>query len=88
MATDPIAAAPVLPTAPARPVRWYNLLAYGSNDVLGAGSMAVISTWILIFYTSFCGLSAAQATIISRWQSSHRGAMATNCGRSRSSIAR
>jgi oligogalacturonide transporter len=26
--------------------------------------MAVISTWILIFYTSFCGLSAAQATII------------------------
>jgi len=64
MATDPIAAAPRLPVAPARPVRWYNLLAYGSNDVLGAGSMAVISTWILIFYTSFCGLSAAQATII------------------------
>ncbi len=64
MATDPIAAAPVMPTAPSRPVRWYNLLAYGSNDVLGAGSMAVISTWILIFYTSFCGLSAAQATII------------------------
>jgi len=64
MATDPIAAAPVLPTAPSRPVRWYTLLAYGSNDVLGAGSMAVISTWILIFYTSFCGLSAVQATII------------------------
>ncbi len=64
MATDPIAARPALPLAPARPVRWYNLLAYGSNDVLGAGSMAVISTWILIFYTSFCGLSAAQATII------------------------
>ncbi len=64
MATDPIAAAPIMPTAPSRPVRWYNLLAYGSNDVLGAGSMAVISTWILIFYTSFCGLSAAQATII------------------------
>ena len=64
MATDPIAAKPMMPVAPARPVRWYNLLAYGSNDVLGAGSMAVISTWILIFYTSFCGLSAAQATII------------------------
>ena len=51
--------------APAtRPIRWYNYLAYGSNDVLGAGSMAVVSTWILIFYTSFCGLSAGQATLI------------------------
>jgi len=50
--------------APARRVRWYNYLAYGSNDVLGAGSMAVTSTWILLFYTSFCGLSASQATII------------------------
>jgi oligogalacturonide transporter len=64
MASEPIAANPAMPVAPARPVRWYNMLAYGSNDVLGAGSMAVISTWILIFYTSFCGLSAAQATII------------------------
>jgi oligogalacturonide transporter len=26
--------------------------------------MAVISTWVLFFYTSFCGLSAAQATLI------------------------
>lgn len=64
MTSEPIAARPEMPTEPARPVRWYNLIAYGSNDVLGAGSMAVISTWILIFYTSFCGLSAAQATII------------------------
>lgn len=51
------------PTA-ARPVRWYNYAAYGSNDILGAGSMAVISTWVLFFYTTFCGLSAAQATLI------------------------
>ncbi|QBM76698.1 MFS transporter [Sphingomonas sp. AAP5] len=64
MATDPIAAAPANPIAPTRPVRWYTLLAYGSNDVLGAGSMAVISTWILFFYTTFCGLSALQATAI------------------------
>lgn len=67
MASEPIAANPVPSSAspaPARPVRWYNLIAYGSNDILGAGSMAVISTWILIFYTSFCGLSAAEATII------------------------
>lgn len=47
-----------------RRVRLHTYLAYGGNDVLGAGSMAVVSTWILIFYTSFCGLSAAQATII------------------------
>ncbi|WP_076068867.1 MFS transporter [Sphingomonas montana] len=51
-------------TAPQRRVRPINYIAYGANDVLGAGSMAVISTWILIFYTSFCGLSAVQATII------------------------
>ncbi len=35
--------------APARPVRWYNFAAYGSNDILGAGSRAVISTWVLFF---------------------------------------
>lgn len=48
----------------ARPVRLVNYLAYGSNDVLGAGSMAVISSWVLIFYTQFCGLTAAQAATI------------------------
>jgi oligogalacturonide transporter len=47
-----------------RPVRLINYLAYGSNDVLGAGSMAVISGWVLIFYTQFCGLSAGQAAMI------------------------
>jgi len=47
-----------------RPVRLRNYLAYGSNDVLGAGSMAVISGWVLIFYTQFCGLSAGQAATI------------------------
>ncbi|MEP9402306.1 MFS transporter [Sphingomonas silueang] len=47
-----------------RPVRLINYLAYGSNDVLGAGSMAVISGWVLIFYTQFCGLTAGQAALI------------------------
>jgi oligogalacturonide transporter len=52
-------------TRPAsRPVRLHNYLAYGSNDVLGAGSMAVISGWVLIFYTQFCGLTAGQAATI------------------------
>jgi oligogalacturonide transporter len=47
-----------------RPVRTINYIAYGANDVLGAGSMAVISAWVLIFYTKFCGLSAGQAALI------------------------
>jgi len=58
---------PVVPESQktaARPVRLRNYLAYGSNDVLGAGSMAVISGWVLIFYTQFCGLSAGQAATI------------------------
>jgi oligogalacturonide transporter len=52
----------------ARPVRLVNYLAYGANDVLGAGSMAVISAWVLIFYTKFCGLSAGQAALILPWR--------------------
>ncbi|MDE1914829.1 MAG: MFS transporter [Sphingomonadales bacterium] len=47
-----------------RQVKAVNYLAYGANDVLGAGSMAVISAWVLIFYTKFCGLSAGQAALI------------------------
>jgi oligogalacturonide transporter len=62
--TDPIAAIPAMPTHPTRPVRWYNMAAYGLNDVLGGGSMTVIGTWILFFHTTFCGLSVAQATLI------------------------
>jgi oligogalacturonide transporter len=49
---------------PARPVRLINFIAYGSNDFLGAGSMAIVSGWVLIFYTKFCGLSAGQAASI------------------------
>src|SRR5262245_19143156 len=49
---------------PLRQVRLHNYLAYGSNDFLGAGAMAVISGWILYFYTTFCGLTPVQATVI------------------------
>jgi oligogalacturonide transporter len=47
-----------------RKPRFINYAAYGSNDFLGAGAMAVISGWILFFYTTFCGLSAVQAASI------------------------
>ena len=49
---------------PARQVHFGHYLAYGSNDFLGAGAMSIIGFWILFFYTTFCGLSATQATII------------------------
>ncbi|WP_336963071.1 MFS transporter [Sphingobium aquiterrae] len=52
------------PAPQGRPVRLINYIAYGSNDFLGAGSMAVVSGWVLIFYTQFCGLSAGQAALI------------------------
>jgi oligogalacturonide transporter len=47
-----------------RRVHFGHYLAYGSNDFLGAGAMSIIGFWILFFYTTFCGLSATQATII------------------------
>ncbi|HKE93507.1 MAG TPA: MFS transporter [Povalibacter sp.] len=47
-----------------RPVRLGHYVAYGSNDFLGAGAMSIISVWILFFYTTFCGLTAAEAGII------------------------
>jgi oligogalacturonide transporter len=48
----------------ARQVRLGNYIAYGANDFLGAGAMSIIGVWILFFYTTFCGLTAAEAGII------------------------
>ncbi len=47
-----------------REIKTRHYIAYGLNDVLGAGSMAVISGWLIFFYTTFCGLSAVQAASI------------------------
>lgn len=47
-----------------REIKTRNYVAYGLNDVLGAGSMAVISGWMIFFYTTFCGLSAVEAASI------------------------
>ena len=51
-------------SAPARKVRFGHYLAYGSNDVLGAGVMFVMSAWTLYFFTTFCGLTASEAGLI------------------------
>lgn len=47
-----------------REVRPIHYIAYGLSDILGAGSMAVVAGWVLFFYSTFCGLSALQASAI------------------------
>jgi oligogalacturonide transporter len=39
-----------------------NYLAYGAGDVMGAGATAVMSIWVVYFYTTFCGLTPIEAT--------------------------
>ncbi len=41
-----------------------NYLAYGAGDFLGAGTTALTAAWLLYFYTTFCGLSPIEATLI------------------------
>jgi oligogalacturonide transporter len=38
-----------------------NYWGWGSGDLLGAGTTAVASTWLLYFYTTFCGLGVDAA---------------------------
>ncbi len=47
-----------------REPRWYNYWGWGSGDMLGAGAQAVITGWLLYFFTTFCDLSAAEAGLI------------------------
>ncbi len=47
-----------------RQPRWYNYWGWGSGDMLGAGAQAVITGWLLYFFTTFCNLSAAEAGLI------------------------
>jgi oligogalacturonide transporter len=49
-------------TSAPRSISPYHYLAYGIADVFGAGSMAVIAGWILFFYSTFCGLTAVEAS--------------------------
>ncbi len=41
-----------------------NYLAYGAGDFLGAGTTALTAAWLLYFYTTFCGLTPIEATLI------------------------
>jgi oligogalacturonide transporter len=47
-----------------RQVRLGHFIAYGSNDFLGAGAMSIITAWIIFFYTTYCGLTVAEAGFI------------------------
>ncbi|MFT8607940.1 MAG: MFS transporter [Liquorilactobacillus ghanensis] len=43
-----------------RKVKLRNIIGYGATDVFGNGALAVVSTWMLFFYTSFGGLTAIE----------------------------
>lgn len=47
-----------------RKVTWLNVLGYASINFLGGGAQAVVSAWLMIFYTSLCGISAVAAGTI------------------------
>jgi oligogalacturonide transporter len=39
-------------------------LAYGGGNLLGSGALAIAGIWLLYFYTTFCGLTLLQASMI------------------------
>lgn len=44
-----------------KPIRLKNMLAYGGGDVFGGGSFTVLGLWLMYFYTTYGGLSPAEA---------------------------
>lgn len=44
-----------------RRVGYGTALGYGVTDLFGGGAFAVIATWLLFFYTTYCGLSVFEA---------------------------
>ena len=55
--------ASLIPSQPRQP-HWYNYWGWGSGDMLGAGAQAVVTGWLLYFFTTFYNLSAAEAGLI------------------------
>lgn len=39
-------------------------LGYGAGNLVGSGALAISASWLTIFYTTYCGLTMAQATFI------------------------
>ena len=42
--------------------------AYGTGNLLGSGALAISGPWLLYFYTTFCNMPIAQATLSFRSQ--------------------
>lgn len=39
-------------------------LGYGSGNLVGSGALAISAAWLTLFYSTYCGLSMAEATFI------------------------
>ncbi|KNC90958.1 MFS transporter [Trabulsiella odontotermitis] len=44
-----------------RRVGYGTAIGYGVTDLFGGGAFAIIGTWLLFFYTTYCGLSVLEA---------------------------
>ncbi|MEL4015876.1 MFS transporter [Dryocola clanedunensis] len=44
-----------------RRVGYGTAIGYGVTDLFGGGAFAIIGTWLLFFYTTYCGLSVIEA---------------------------
>lgn len=47
-----------------RPIHLKHQLSYGCGNLLGSGALAISGAWLLYFYTTFCGLSLIEASLI------------------------
>lgn len=45
-------------------IKFRNILGYSSVNFLGSGAQGLMSAWLMVFYTSICGISAAKAGLI------------------------
>lgn len=52
------------PPGTGRKVTLGHQLAYGGGNLLGSGALAIAGAWLLYFYTTFCGLTLIEASLI------------------------